>query len=180
LASTRSSYILANNFAPLSKELGFNRNNGVYMSKLFHDFSEWKSLTDVEELPKSQVIYVIRVVDENKKPISINRARAIDHEGIINIGSGKGLSRLKKLKGSFSSMKTTEDWHRWKHHQLVLWCLKYNFAELLNMKSIEVEDIEFCWLKAPDAKLARKQEKETILKYKSAYADIPIGNLKSW
>jgi len=150
------------------------------MSEIFHGFSEWKSLTDIDDVPKSQVIYVIRAIDENKKPIPINRARAKDHDGILNIGSGKGLSRLKKLKGSFSSMKTTSDWNRWKYHQLVLWSLKFNFAELLSLESIEVENIEFCWLKAPESKAARKQEKETILKYKSAYADIPIGNLKSW
>jgi|GEM_PF-2728236 len=150
------------------------------MSKLLQGFSEWKSLTNIEDIPRSQVIYVIRAIDENKKPISINRARATDYDGILNIGSGKGLSRLKKLKDSFSSMKTTGDWNRWKHHQLVLWSLKYNFAQLLNLKSIEVENIEFCWLKAPDAKLARQQEKNTILSYKKIYADIPIGNLKSW
>lgn len=150
------------------------------MSKLFEHFSDWKSLTSLDEIPKTQVVYVIRVIDEDKNPISINRARANDSEGILNIGSGKGFSRMKKLQGSFSSMKTTKDWHRWKYHQLVLWCLKYNFAELLGLKSIEIENIEYCWLEASDSKLARKHEKETILKYKSAYADIPIGNLKSW
>ena len=150
------------------------------MSKIFNGFSEWESLKNIEGVPKSQVIYVIRAIDENKKPISISRARTKDHDGILNIGSGKGSSRLKKLKGSFSSMKTTKDWNRWKHHQLVLWCLKFNFAELLNLESVEVENIEFRYLKAPDAKLARKLEKETILKYKKVYADIPIGNLKSW
>ena len=150
------------------------------MSNLFQDFSEWTSLANIEGVPNTQIIYVIRVVGSDKKPISINRARASDNDGILNIGSGKGHARLKKLRNSFSSMKTRKDWNRWKHHQLVLWILKFEFAELLKLQSINVDNIEFCWAEATDPKSARKLEKETIIKYKHTYADIPIGNLKSW
>jgi hypothetical protein len=150
------------------------------MSKFLHDFSEWKPLTNIDSVPNSQVIYVIRAVDVNKTPIQINRAGAKDSDGILNIGSGKGRSRLKKLRYSFSSLKSTDEWNRWKHHQLVLWCLKFDFASLLKLSSVNVENIEFCWAHAPDTKSARKKEKETIIDYKKIFADIPIGNLKSW
>jgi len=150
------------------------------MPNLFQGFSEWTPLTNIEDVPNTQVVYVIRVVGIDKKPISINRARASDNNGILNIGSGKGRSRLKKLRSSFTSMKTRKDWNRWKHHQLVLWILKFEFAELLKLQSINADNIEYRWAEAPDPKSARKLEKETIIKYKHTYADIPIGNLKSW
>ena len=150
------------------------------MPELLNGFSEWNLLTDTASVLKTQVVYVIRAIDGDRKPIEINRARSKDSDGILNVGSGKGRCRLGKLATSFSSLKTAKDWNRWTHHQLALWCLKYNFSELLGLQKINAENIEYCWIAAPDSKSARAKEKETILIYKSIYADIPIGNLKSW
>jgi histidinol phosphatase-like enzyme len=143
-------------------------------------FSKWQSLKNIADLPKTQIIYVIRAVDNDKMPIHINRARANDCDGILNIGSGKGKSRIKKLNKSFTELTSTKQWNQWKHHQLVLWCLKFDFATLLGLTTVKVDNIEFCWIHAPDSKSARKKEKEMIINYKNIYADIPIGNLKSW
>jgi len=57
------------------------------MSKFRHAYSEWKSLTTIQGVPRSQAIHVIRAVNVNKMPIQIDRARAEDCGAILSIGS---------------------------------------------------------------------------------------------
>ena len=140
------------------------------------DFSVWTPIRTAQSFPDDQVVYVIRVVDGNSVPLRIPRARKVDEAGIVNIGSGYGSSRLGNLKAALE-LANKDDWNQSSHHQLMLWWLDCDFDSLEGFRD---RHLEACWKCVADKAAARKLEGELLWAYKIEFADIPIGNLKTW
>jgi hypothetical protein len=144
--------------------------------ELLIGFSEWIAVRTAKAFPNEQVVYVIRVVDDHGVPLNIQRARKVDELGIINIGSGYGSSRLWTLHVSID-LANKEAWNQSKHHQLMLWWVMCDFDSLEGFRS---RNLEVTWKSTADKEAARKLESDLLWTYKMEFADIPIGNLKTW
>lgn len=140
------------------------------------DFSVWTPIRSARSFPEEQVVYVIRVVDGSSVPLRIPRARKVDESGVVNIGSGYGASRLGNLKAALALAKR-DDWSQSNHHQLMLWWVNCDFD---SMEGFRDRHLEACWKCVADKVAARKLEGELLWAYKIEFADIPIGNLKTW
>lgn len=140
------------------------------------EFTDWTSARNADAYPADQVVYVIRVVDAFGSSVGIQRARKVDEAGIINIGSGFASSRLWKLKAALE-LTSPNEWNQSTHHQLMLWWLHCDFDSLTGFAG---RNLEVCWKVVAGKQEARKLESELLWAYKIEYADIPIGNLKTW
>lgn len=149
--------------------------------KKINDFEPWVKLEDIKTLSSEPIVYLVRVVDSSGIPYGIKRAKRNDDSGIINIGSGKGSSRFRFLQNAKNITKR-EEWNKNKHHQLMLWWIKCDFDSIFNLASPSERNIEVCWsfLPTKTKKEALKRESQLLLQYKFDFADLPIGNLKSW
>jgi hypothetical protein len=101
---------------------------GAFSDRL-SDFCEWIPLRSALSFPDEQIVYVVRVVGRNSVPLRIPRARKVDDAGIVNIGSGYGVTRLGNLKAALS-LADKALWNGNKHHQLMLWWLHCDFDSL--------------------------------------------------
>ena len=84
-------------------------------------------------------------------------------------------SRLRSLEAALDLQK--EDDFRSKHHHLMRWWVKWDFDSL---PGFAMRNLAVTWQCVADKGVARTLESDLLLAYKTAFADIPIGNLKSW
>ena len=68
-------------------------------------------------------------------------------------------------------------WNRNKHHQLMLWWVMCNFDSL---DGFGARNLEVTWKCVATEEVARRLESDLLWAYKVEFADIPIGNLKTW
>jgi hypothetical protein len=146
------------------------------LQELLTDFAPWALLRTSLSFPGEQLVYVVRVVDSDSTPVRIPRARKIDESGIVNIGSGQGARRLGNLQAALALMKR-EEWQQSKHHQLMLWWVDCDFDSLAGFKD---RHLEVTWKCVIDKAAARELESKLLWAYKVEFADLPIGNLKTW
>jgi hypothetical protein len=139
------------------------------------DFTPWVPVVLASSVPIGQITYVIRVVDGAGIPVTIQRAWKVDPMGIVNIGSGNGAERLRVLKSALS-LNNILDWHGRYHHQLMRTWVDCDFDSLDGFRD---RQLQVCWRLAPSDKVARTFESELIWMYKTEFADLPIGNLKT-
>lgn len=130
------------------------------------NWSKWEFFKNLNKLPEISVIYQIRCVDSNLKPISIHRLGGIDKDGILDIGNSVNLRvRMTDFWGAAGKGKISYS------HQAGVIFTKRNYRKIFL-----VESLQFRYLRQKDKFSAREAEKRELKKYIKRFFELPPLN----